>query len=251
LQFTIKPDIKIVPLVLHKVVIDGVVEFEDVKVEDFRSILNLKDVSFGSLESAFLSNKQHIVCLTFDDGYSSDWEIVFPILQEYSVTATFFIVTDWVGSDGYLTRSQIKKMSDAGMQIGSHTHTHPNLLTLDSSSVDDELRCSRLFLEDLLGKEVDTFSFPFGFESSNLIYKVFQEGYKYCCTSRHGIVTSPKNILPRNSINSTTSIDKISVIVNANYSTRMLWGIEDVSKLVLKKYFSSFYFKIRSSISNM
>lgn len=251
MQFTIKHEINIVPLVLHKVVVDGISDFEDIKVEIFKSIFNLKDVCFRSLETAFFENKKHVVCLTFDDGYSSDWEIVFPALQEHSASATFFIVTDWVGNNGYLTRSQIKKMSDSGMQIGSHTHTHPNLLTLDSGNIKDEIIYSRLFLEDLIGKEVDSFSFPFGFESPELIHEVFQEGYKYCCTSRHGIVTSPMSIFPRNSINSTMDIEKISSIIKANHSTRVLWKIEDMSKLIIKKYFGSFYFKIRSSFADV
>jgi peptidoglycan/xylan/chitin deacetylase (PgdA/CDA1 family) len=239
---------KIVPLVLHRIVVDSIVDFEDVRVEDFRSILDLKDIYFHSLESAYSENNKNVVCLTFDDGFASDWEIVFPLLQEYSATATFFVVTDWIGKKGYLTHVQIKEMSDSGMQIGSHSHTHPNLIDLDEDRINHEIRHSRLFLEDLLGKEVDSFSFPFGYENSYLIRKVLQEGYKYCCTSRHGIVKSHMGMLPRNSINSSMGMKKISATVNACYSTRTIWKMEDMSKFILKKYFNSLYFKIRSTV---
>jgi peptidoglycan/xylan/chitin deacetylase (PgdA/CDA1 family) len=244
---------KIVPLIFHKIITGEVLNFEDVSIGNFLSIFCIKGINFKTIDSAFSYSEitEDIVCLTFDDGFSSDWDIVFPILLKNNATATFFVVTDWIGKEGYLTKSQIKKMSAAGMQIGSHSHTHPNFYDLDSYEVVREIRISQQCLKNIVGKDITAFSFPFGYENSNLIKLVFEEGYTFCCTSRHGIITRLMTSLPRNSINSTMSIKQISRIINANYLIRLSWKIEDVLKKVLKEYFFNLYIKIRPLFSRL
>jgi peptidoglycan/xylan/chitin deacetylase (PgdA/CDA1 family) len=69
------------------------------------------------------------VVLTFDDGYRDAFENAFPILQKYGFVGTFFIITDRVtfGEPAYATWDQIVEMHNAGMDIQSHTRTHPDL----------------------------------------------------------------------------------------------------------------------------
>ena len=40
------------------------------------------------------------VILTFDDGYDDSYEYAFRLLQQYGMTGTFFVVTDFVGRPG-------------------------------------------------------------------------------------------------------------------------------------------------------
>lgn len=62
------------------------------------------------------------IVLTFDDGYSDNYENAFPILRELGFVATFFIMTDLVtdGAAGYLTWPQVEEMAAAGQRFGSH-----------------------------------------------------------------------------------------------------------------------------------
>src|SRR5215207_5305181 len=69
------------------------------------------------------------VVLTFDDGYIDHYSTVFPILQEYSFTGTFFIISQFVDNNhpAYMTWEQIAQMANAGMRMEAHTKTHADL----------------------------------------------------------------------------------------------------------------------------
>jgi peptidoglycan/xylan/chitin deacetylase (PgdA/CDA1 family) len=69
------------------------------------------------------------VILTFDDGYEDAYTNAFPVLKQYGMTATFFVVTEWIDTHqpGYLTWDQAREMAAAGMSIQSHTRSHQYL----------------------------------------------------------------------------------------------------------------------------
>ena len=179
MSFTNKNGFQMNTLVMHRILDDSIMQFEDINSYIFKSIFEIPCIKLLSIDSALeYSGKGNVVCLTFDDGFSSDWEIVFPVLQEHGASATFYVVTDWIGKSGYLTKSQIREMKDAGMQIGSHSHTHPDFRILDSDNIRHELTYSRQTLEDIVGGDITTFSFPFGYETTALAHKVFKMGYR-------------------------------------------------------------------------
>ena len=236
-------------LVLHRIVPHESEFFEDVSFDTLRFLLSIQNLRFLSLDTAMLQNsEENIICLTFDDGYSSDWDFVFPILHEMGAKATFFVVTDWIGKPGFLSAEQIRKLHKSGMQIGSHSCSHPNLLGLDDSLLKGELINSRLILEDLLGEPITSFSLPFGMGGASTINAVLSCGYTHCCTSNHGILHGYSKIIPRNSINRYTKITSLQSIVQAGIGQQYRWRIEDLSKSILKKYMTSLYFRIRSLI---
>lgn len=69
------------------------------------------------------------VILTFDDGYIDAYTDVFPILQNYDMVGTFFIITQFADNNaqGHMNWAQISEMADAGMNMEGHTKTHPDL----------------------------------------------------------------------------------------------------------------------------
>ena len=240
-------------VVLHRVVEEQSKSFIDITLQTLQHILT-SSMSMGqlvSIDQAILSSKgaNRPICLTFDDGFSSDHDLVLPELKNINATATFFIVTDWLGTPGYLTEHQVRALSDSDMQIGSHSKSHPNFLTINSTQRLDELRGSKLILENIIDKEVSAFSFPFGFCDAACTKAVFDANYSICCNSAHG-VSSPENpIVPRNSINAYTSLNRIDKILEAAVTQRVFWYLEDIIKKYLKQLFPKFYIALRNFIS--
>lgn len=241
--------LRINALVLHRIVSHKSDYFEDVSSDTLKSLLAMPELNFLNLDAAITEKSgDNVICLTFDDGHSSDWDFVFPMLLDKGAKATFFVVTDWIGKPGFLSADQIRKLHKSGMQIGSHSCSHPNLLGLNPYLLKSELVKSRLILEDILGESITSFSLPFGVGGAYIINTVLNCGYSYCCTSDHGILKSHSNIIPRNSINNYTKIASLNSIVKPDISQQCRWWAEDLIKFILKKYMSSLYLKIRTII---
>jgi peptidoglycan/xylan/chitin deacetylase (PgdA/CDA1 family) len=127
------------------------------------------------------------ICLTFDDGRKDSYEIVLPILKKYGLKATFFIISDFVGKEGFLTWEQIMKLSLAGMEIQSHSHRHINLRELSAAEGLSEMKLSKTILESHVKKKIDVFALPFGQGDFNIIKKSAQSaGYSFVCTTIPG-----------------------------------------------------------------
>ncbi len=125
-------------------------------------------------------------CLTFDDGFSDFYELVLPILSRYQLKATIFPVTGFIGNESswdifpqreHLSIRQLREISDAGHEIGSHTVTHPDLTLLSPADLDRELRDSKATLEDITGKQVTSLSFPCGRWNSSTWKAAQEAGY--------------------------------------------------------------------------
>lgn len=95
--------------------------------ENGYTTVDLYDLSRAITNQGELPDKP--VIITVDDGYIDNYEIAFPILQEFGHTATFFAITDLVDREhpGYATWPMLVEMSEAGMRIEPHSKTHINL----------------------------------------------------------------------------------------------------------------------------
>jgi peptidoglycan/xylan/chitin deacetylase (PgdA/CDA1 family) len=118
------------------------------------------------------------VILTFDDGYADVFEVAYPILDAHGYTATVYVVASLLEAEGYLSVAQLRTLAEAGWEIGSHSLTHPVLTRQSGPQLHDEIVGSRLVLEEALGIEVHTFSYPFGSSSEDIRARVLRAGYR-------------------------------------------------------------------------
>jgi peptidoglycan/xylan/chitin deacetylase (PgdA/CDA1 family) len=127
---------------------------------------------------------EQTLVISFDDGYQTDYTLVFPLLKRLGFKATFFLTTDFIGKSGYLSKSQIVEMDGDGMVFGSHGKTHRFLSTLKERELKYELQKSKAVLEDLICRKVDLLSLPGGYHSSEVKRIALETGYKGIFTSR-------------------------------------------------------------------
>lgn len=149
------------------------------------------------------------VCLTFDDGYLSFYQDVFPSLIQGRLPATLFIITDFVGRTNdwdvtlginrrrHLDWAHIREISTAGIEIGSHTRTHRDLATLSSADLHWELEISRKTLEDQIGKPVTALALPFGAVNVRVFTCARELNYREICGGAPGFHGPFPGVLPR------------------------------------------------------
>ena len=144
-----------------------------------------------SLEEAFnaLSNgsaAHRSVVLTFDDAWADNHEQALPALVEHAIPATLYVPSRLLGRPGHLSLSQLKAMVEGGVVVGAHSRTHPDLRTCSRAELEAEVRGSREDLEDILGRPVESFSYPAGLHDDRVIDAVASAGYRSAVTASRG-----------------------------------------------------------------
>jgi len=128
------------------------------------------------------------VILSFDDGWEDQFVYALPRLREYHYIATFFVVTNFVGSRGFVSWSKLRTIIGEGMEIGSHSRSHPYLDKIDNpGTLWDQIYTSKQILESQLGVAVDEFAYPYGSYNAATASTVRLAGYKTaraCCVGR-------------------------------------------------------------------
>jgi len=127
--------------------------------------------------------------LTFDDGKRSDLLLAAPVLREMGAEGTFFVIPGWLGNPNIMTASEVKELAASGMEIGAHSLSHPCLTELNDSDLEKEVRGSRTFLQDLLGQEVQSFSYPYGNVDARVREAVKRAEFTAACTTLRGPVS--------------------------------------------------------------
>jgi len=103
---------------------------------------------------------QGLVSFVFDDGYATDYTVMGPVFASKGVPGVSAIVTDWVGTEGFMTSAQLVSLEDAGWEMGSHSKTHANLSALNEAQLITELGDSKTALEGY-GLTVNCMTYPF------------------------------------------------------------------------------------------
>lgn len=134
-------------------------EFEFVTVADFVARCDGEEPPAG------------LAAVSFDDGMDDNHDVVLPILAELRLPATVYVVTGLVGKPNpwmaagsgarMMNEAELREVAAAGLEIGAHTVTHPDLSLLEYDACLDEVDGSRRELERLLGVSVRTFAYPF------------------------------------------------------------------------------------------
>ncbi|MGI8632796.1 MAG: polysaccharide deacetylase family protein [Solirubrobacterales bacterium] len=125
--------------------------------------------------------------VTFDDGWLDGLTVAAPLLNRLGVRGTFFVCPGLLGQrfglvDGpagqLLTKDQVAELADAGMEIGAHSMTHPDLRLIDDDQLAWELGEGKRRIEEITAKPCRTLAYPFGFHDRRVRAAAEQIGFE-------------------------------------------------------------------------
>jgi peptidoglycan/xylan/chitin deacetylase (PgdA/CDA1 family) len=171
------------------------------------------------------------VTLTFDNGWLSQYQNAVPKMNQYGFKGTFYIITHEIadnGFPGFMSKTQIKDIFNMGMEIGSHTQTHPYLTQLPPEQQVQEINGSRQDLLTLNVGPINSFAYPYGDYDAAVLQEVKDAGYTNARTTITGYTTpsSDHYQLPRQVVLNTTSVAQMESWVNEAAADRVWLIIE-------------------------
>lgn len=142
------------------------------------------------------------VLVTIDDGDAGVASHAWPILERHGVPAVAFVIPGQLDWPGRLTVRQLQELAARGLEIGSHSISHPSMARIPRAQARNEAVQSKQLLEKLIGRPVTSFAYPYGtlvdFDTE-VAGILAGAGYDCAFTSQHGPVRpgQPRFTLPR------------------------------------------------------
>lgn len=175
-------------------------------------ILGYQGLSMSALMPYLQGHQQgKVVGITFDDGYVNNIEHALPVLKKNGFSATCYLVSGQLGGTNawdadkgiamkpLMQASQARAWLDGGQEVGAHSCSHADLITLSTDQAYEEIVGSKQDLENVLGATVNQFCYPYGRYTAQHVAQVQAAGYTAATTTVRGRVRTSDSIweLPR------------------------------------------------------
>lgn len=133
--------------------------------------------TYASIMKGEIAGPTKPIVITFDDNHVVQYSIAFSELKKNNQMAVFYLVTNRMKTKGFVSEAQVKEMSDAGMDIQSHTIDHATMTNLSLKRLDQELLESKATLEVLTGKPVRHIAYPSTASNKTVRERAAKAGY--------------------------------------------------------------------------
>jgi peptidoglycan/xylan/chitin deacetylase (PgdA/CDA1 family) len=163
--------------------------------------LNLRDGLLALANSTPMPGEKAVV-LTFDDGFRDFYTAAMPVLDEFGFSATVYLPSGLIGNGTRrmclhgrrcLSWSEVRELNALGIEFGSHTVNHPELVNLSWLEIESEIRSSKSEIENRLGRGITSFAYPYAFPRANKAFVMRMRGvleaagYQTCVTTEIGL----------------------------------------------------------------
>jgi peptidoglycan/xylan/chitin deacetylase (PgdA/CDA1 family) len=118
------------------------------------------------------------IMLTFDDTDLDQFTVARPELKKYGFKGVFFIMTVSLGRPHYMSKDQVKQLSDEGNVIAGHTWDHHNFKKFTGKDWEIQIDKPTKKLEDITGKPIKYFAYPFGLWNAQGLPELHKRGFK-------------------------------------------------------------------------
>ncbi|CCK31209.1 polysaccharide deacetylase [Streptomyces davaonensis JCM 4913] len=170
------------------------------------------------------------VLVTFDDGYEGVHRHALPVLAKHGFPATLFVTTGWLRGpydtggalDTMLDWDQVRELAAAGVEIGGHSHTHPQLDQLPDDALRRELILCKEIVSDQLGTVPASFAYPYGYSSRRVRETVRETGYAQALAVGNGLARRRQGpyALRRVTVRRSTGAEEFQRLVEGRAITR-------------------------------
>lgn len=194
-----------------------------VHIDDFRDQLDyIVEMGYNVITLQELydlrQNDQEIpkktIVLTFDDGDKSSYDVVFPELEKRNLKASFFVTTRQLNEKGFVTKSNLIEMENAGQDIQSQGHNNEDFIESTIAQVHKSMYLSKKILEDILDKKVLFLVYPNSSFNSEVIRIAQDVGYEWALSTESGKFYDHYMIMERVSIPGGSDLNKFKEKLN-------------------------------------
>ena len=162
------------------------------------------------------------VVITFDDAFADFGAHALEPLHERDLDATLYVPTahvggtaGWLEPDGEQNRKLLNfdelRMLDGVVEIGAHSHTHPQLDLLSPGQLRAEVATSKTVLEAELDHPVHSFAYPHGFHDARVRQAVIDAGFRSACAVKNACSSTDDDpfALARVTVTADTTLDQL------------------------------------------
>jgi peptidoglycan/xylan/chitin deacetylase (PgdA/CDA1 family) len=171
-----------------------------------QQIIGLKEAGFQFITPRKLDQSlkdttdTKYLILSFDDGYRTFYEYVFPILKKHNISAVNYVIAGVLNKPNYLFDWQIQEMHQSGLvEIGLHGDTHQDITTLSNTEATRQLKLGLDIFEKLTGERSVSYAYPYGGHDAGSEKILKEVGITNAVTIKQGVIVEPDNIyqIPR------------------------------------------------------
>lgn len=200
--------------------------------------------------SEFEEMKSEPLFITFDDGGRSAYTHIAPLLETQNWRGHFFVATDYIDTETFLSSDEIRELYKRGHVIGSHSASHPlRFASCGENEIQREWRVSTERLSDILGKKISVASIPGGAYSRQIAESASRAGIKKLFTSEPTTKTwqvGETTCFGRYTIQRGTSAETVAAIARGALTPRLQQFVLWNTKKAIKTIGGETYLKFRN-----
>ncbi len=128
------------------------------------------------------------VAITFDDAYEDTLAAV-EMLCASQLRAGVYVTSGQVNSGSMIRGEQLQRLAEMPemVELGAHTVTHPALDELGLIEIEREVADSRRALQEMIGRELDAFAYPFGAYDRRVRAAVIEAGFRSAAAVKNAL----------------------------------------------------------------
>lgn len=169
----------------------------DMLVELGYTALSIEQLIASKHEAGSIGEKS--VLVTFDDGFADFAANAWPVMKARGIPTTLYVTagvldgtSSWLeplgaGQQPMLSAADVRELADDGVQIGAHSMTHPQLDCIDREQARDEIIQSKVALEQIVGRPVESFAYPHGYHDRTVKKMVIEAGFTSAAAVRNAL----------------------------------------------------------------